>query len=109
MCQHGDSVSVYVHIDADLAADGREKWKLAAIDRCIAPLVSALQAEGINMRGSCCGHGSGVGEINLSDGRVLLVVSGPLAVPGDTAEAVRRLGPNPVSPAALTAPERTTR
>jgi hypothetical protein len=86
MCLPGTATPVRVKIAADLAFDGIEKWKDAMIDSCIAPLIAALQASGIDMRGSCCGHGRGVGEINLSDGRILLIISGPLAVPGDTAE-----------------------
>jgi len=87
MCQDRYSAHVSVHIDADLSCDGREKWKLVQIDRCIAPIVYALQNAYINMRGSCCGHDSGVGEINLSDGRLLLIVTGGQA--GDTAELLR--------------------
>jgi hypothetical protein len=48
-------------------------WKTAPIDRCIAPIVAALQAGGINMRASCCGHGAGDGSIDLADGRRLVV------------------------------------
>jgi hypothetical protein len=64
---------VRVHIDADLACEGHEKWKRVKIDKCIAPIVKALQKGGINMRGSCCGHGKDIGEIELSDGRKLLI------------------------------------
>ena len=75
MCEHGTTVPVRVKIPADLAAESHEKWKAAAIDACIAPLVAALQAAGINMRGSCCGHGKGPGHIDLQDGRGLLILS----------------------------------
>jgi hypothetical protein len=50
------------------------------IDACIAPLVQALQAGGVNMRGSCCGHGTSEGHVHLEDGRVLLVLSREQAV-----------------------------
>jgi len=75
MCAHGTSIPVQVKIPADLAAEGREKWKEAPIDACIAPLVAALQVAGIDMRGSCCGHGRGDGHIDLQDGRGLLILS----------------------------------
>ena len=73
MCQDRYSVKVRVRIDADLSCSGRAKWKMKPIDRCIAPLVEALQKGGINMRGSCCGHGRGDGDIELSDGRILII------------------------------------
>jgi len=43
------------------------------IDACIASLVRALQEAGINMRGSCCGHGKKDGWIELQDGRILVI------------------------------------
>lgn len=72
MCVRGTSVVVLVKVPADLSAEGVEKWKRAPIDACVAPIVAALQAAGIDMRGSCCGHG-GDGEIELQDGRVLII------------------------------------
>jgi hypothetical protein len=75
MCEHGTDVIVSVKIPADLSCEGQEKWKNVGIDACIAPLVAALQAGGIDMRGSCCGHGIGSGYIDLQDGRVLLILS----------------------------------
>ena len=43
------------------------------IDACIAPLVRALQREGIDTVASCCGHGEMMGGIDLADGRTLLI------------------------------------
>ena len=74
MCEHGKTKKVYVKIPADLSNTGKEKWKYAKIDRCIAPIVGALQREGIDMRGSCCGHDSSVGDIHLQDGRIILIL-----------------------------------
>lgn len=68
-------VSVRVRIPADLSCSGRARWKKVGIDACIAPIVGALQLAGINMRGSCCGHGERSGEIILEDGRTLFVIS----------------------------------
>ena len=64
---------VKVKIPADLSCTGRSHWKKAQIDRCIAPIVSALQEGGIDMRGSCCGHGKMDGDIHLQDGRILII------------------------------------
>ena len=83
MCNRGDTVPVYVRIPADLSHSGAVRWKETQIDRCIAPLVRALQVEGIHMRGSCCGHGKrrfrwwpwkkADGYIDLQDGRCLVI------------------------------------
>ena len=64
---------VRVKIPADLSSTGRTKWKFAQVDKCIAPIVRALQQAGIDMRGSCCGHGEVDGDIHLQDGRVLVL------------------------------------
>jgi len=65
---------VAVKIPADLSCAGEEHWKAAKIDSCIADLVRALQEGGIDMRGSCCGHGKTLGSIDLADGRALLIL-----------------------------------
>lgn len=75
MCEWGDCVAVRVRVAADLSCTGRSKWKRMQIDRCIAPLVQALQQGGVNMLGSCCGHGKREGYIHLDDGRCLLILS----------------------------------
>jgi len=64
-----------VKIPADLSCDGKEKWKQVGIDSCISPIVKALQDGGIDMRGSCCGHGKRPGHIHLADGRGLVILS----------------------------------
>ncbi len=71
MCE--TTVPVRVKVPADLSHTGEPLWRDYGIDACIAPLVIALQAGGIDMRGSCCGHGKRDGEILLADGRVLIV------------------------------------
>ena len=73
MCEWGIYTEVSVKIPADLSYNGREYWTTKKIDKCIAPIVKALQEGGIDMRGSCCGHGKGDGEILLQDGRVLII------------------------------------
>ena len=73
MCKWGTEKLVWVKIPADLSCTGKEKWKHASIDSCIAPIVKALQEGDIDMRGSCCGHECNVGDIHLQDGRVLII------------------------------------
>ncbi len=73
MCAHGTTAPVWVKVPADLSHTGQARWKLAQIDSCIAPLVKALQERGIDMRGSCCGHGKGDGSIELQDGTVIVI------------------------------------
>lgn len=43
------------------------------VDRCIAPLIQALNDGGFQTISSCCGHNQCVGSIALEDGRVLLI------------------------------------
>jgi len=71
MCDKTEIVNV--KILADLSCTGKEKWKNAKIDKCIAPIVKALQVAEIDMRGSCCGHGRTDGEIPLQDGRTIII------------------------------------
>ena len=73
MCEWGTDELVNVKIPVDLACSGKSYWKKMKIDRCIAPLVKSLQEGGIDMRGSCCGHGKRDGEIELQDGRILII------------------------------------
>lgn len=74
MCNWGDTVPVIVTVPPDLSSTGKSKLKRAQIDRCIAPVVDALEIAGIHMRGSCCGHRKSEGYIHFQDGRVLLIL-----------------------------------
>lgn len=73
MCKYGDTTLVKVKIPADLSHTGKAYWKKVGIDKCIAPIVRALQKGSIDMRGSCCGHGENNGFITLDDKRVLII------------------------------------
>ena len=75
MCKHGDTVPVKVRIAGTLSSTGRLRWRRKPIDRCIAPIVSALQKAGIDMYASCCGHDRAPGRIDLVDGRTLAIIS----------------------------------
>lgn len=74
MCKFAEEHTlVNVKIPDDLACSGKGYWKEMQIDSCIAHIVKALQDAGIDMRGSCCGHDSGAGYIELADGRHLWI------------------------------------
>lgn len=77
MCSPGDTVPVEVTVVAGLASEGRDARKVKPIDRCIASIVQALEAGGVYMLGSCCGHGERNGEIPLADGRIIRVQPDP--------------------------------
>lgn len=72
MCQHGDAVQMEVTIPARLSSTGADKQKIVDVDRCIAPIVAALNAGGVPTI-ACCGHGKGPGDIALCDGRELII------------------------------------
>lgn len=50
--------------------------RLRGIDFCIADVVAALNANGLETMASCCGHGEDSGMIALRDGRVLRIENG---------------------------------
>lgn len=43
MCAHGDAVLARVWIPARLSHTGQDKWDTKPVDRCIAPIVEALE------------------------------------------------------------------
>lgn len=73
MCKWGTEEKVLVTIPADLSYTGKERKAIKGIDKCIAPIVRALENGGVKMRGSCCGHGKTDGHIHLQDGRILII------------------------------------
>jgi len=73
MCTWGDEVLLRVPVPAALSHTGAFRWAEKAVDRCIAPIVQALNDAGIYTANSCCGHGQADGEIILHDGRVLRI------------------------------------
>ena len=74
MCEWGQTEKVRVKIPAKNSYTGKERWDHKPIDKCIAPLVKALNEGGIITAGSCCGHGRYLGGIELEDGRVLVII-----------------------------------
>ena len=61
MCKRGDTIIMVIN------------GKPRDIDRCIAPIVKALNDGGITTIASCCGHGIRPGNIALEDGRELVI------------------------------------
>lgn len=76
MCDQRNAVPVSVMVPADLAFEGKATVKMKPIDACIADIVRGLSWAGIDMRGSCCGHGERPGEIPLEDGRRIEIHGG---------------------------------
>lgn len=73
MCKWGDEVKLLVLVPANLSHNGEAHWKWVGVDRCIAPIVDALNKAGIFTSQSCCGHGKADGSILLHDGRELII------------------------------------
>lgn len=46
----------------------------AGIDKCLIPLITALNAAGLKTVASCCGHGNRPGNIALADGREIMII-----------------------------------
>lgn len=66
-------MSLRIRIPAYLSHTGEEREAVKAIDRCIAPIVKALNECGIVTVYSCCGHGHRPGNIMLADGREIII------------------------------------
>ena len=73
MCQWGTYVEMDLLKPAHLSHTGKAFMKLEQIDACIAPIVKALNDAGITTTQSCCGHGKGLGRIDLEDGRIIWI------------------------------------
>lgn len=63
MCQHDDLEMLFVPMPEHLSCTGELRWAWKGIDRCIAPIVRALNNAGIYTANCCCGHGERDGEI----------------------------------------------
>jgi len=71
MCN--SEIVLLVPIPAELSHTGKFRWDKKSIDKCIAPIVQALNDGGIYTSGCCCGHGKTDGNILLHDGRTLII------------------------------------
>lgn len=65
MCKHGDKVEM------ELPVVGTIRQGIAEIDKCIAPIIKALNDGGVITKGSCCGHSEVMGYIRLNNGKYL--------------------------------------
>ena len=45
----------------------------SGIDKCIQPLIKALNECGMETVASCCGHGNTLGNVILKDGREIII------------------------------------
>lgn len=70
MCDHKEREAAMTTVAVD-AAGKPTVW----CDPCLAPLVKALNDGGISTVASCCGHGTHVGSVALSDGRWIVVMT----------------------------------
>lgn len=70
MCEWGNTVKVEVAIPSHT---GKARQTVVDVDRCIAPLVSLFNANGMPTTASCCGHGQLPGTILLADGRWVII------------------------------------
>ena len=64
MCEQGAIEKVVI-------VRGRGDFEVVNVDRCIAPIVQALNRSKVFTVASCCGHGRVRGNVALADGRML--------------------------------------
>lgn len=72
MCEWGDDVELVVPMHPDTTGKPFH-WAARKIDRCMVPMVKALNDAGIFTLNCCCGHDKGPGSIILHDGRELII------------------------------------
>ena len=88
MCREDES-KVVVELPDD---DGN--LKPTEIDRCLVPLIMALNRGGVRTRGCCCGHGEQRGYIVLADGRELVIFDPSMEdIEAPVARAIGLTGP----------------
>ena len=73
MCDWGETVILSVVMHPDNSHTGKLRRARKGVDKCIAPIVKALNDAKIYTRASCCGHGKQDGSIILHDGRELII------------------------------------
>lgn len=111
MCERGDTVTMV--LPARPLSDPFGKHLSYSIDRCIAPLVAALNRGGITTVACCCGHGKAVGSIVLGHGRALIIAENQaefdrLTVPPFGDANAENLAPQDDSGAGMSAPSTRT-
>jgi hypothetical protein len=73
VCKHGDTIPLQLTVPAHLSHTGKSFVKTCNVDRCVAPIIKALNDGGVLTDGHCCGHEKMWGSISLVDGRWLIV------------------------------------
>jgi hypothetical protein len=73
MCNWGETELLAVTIPKHLSHTGKSYQKTVDIDKCIYPIVKALNQGGISTIASCCGHGKIPGSIILEDNKELII------------------------------------
>lgn len=68
MCKWGDTITLK-------NPNPNATKKTMDIDRCLVPIIKALNRLGIYTIASCCGHGKQPGSIILADGREIRIFS----------------------------------
>ena len=74
MCKWCTEETFLLPIPAHLSHSGKKYMKEVPIDKCIAPIVKALNDADIETIASCCGHDKGHGTIDLVDGRRIMII-----------------------------------
>lgn len=69
MCKWNNTETVKLQIPQAVS-----KRNVCEVDSCIVEIVQALNDGGVLTIASCCGHGKGIGNIALRDGRELFIV-----------------------------------
>ena len=82
MCKWGNYETLFLTIVKELSYTGKERMKMVKVDKCIAPIIKALNQGGIITTYSCCRHGEDDGIIVLKDGRCLTLKENTLDVWG---------------------------
>jgi len=75
MCKWGQSVKSEVTIPQHLSYTGKERLTVVDIDKCIYPIVKALNDGGVFTIASCCGHGQLPGSIILENNKELILTT----------------------------------
>ena len=85
--EEGGVVTFKNQIQLNDEPDEPDGW----IDYCIYSIVAALNKDGVETCGSCCGHHDLHGRIDLEDGRILLVLTEEPEVDEENGTALIRL------------------
>jgi hypothetical protein len=74
ICPCTTTIDVGCEIPSGYSHTRKRHKKICSIDKCLAPLIRALQAAKIVTTGCCCGHGECDGTVVFEDGTRLIVI-----------------------------------